>query len=117
MFFSHSGSHSSGDPIVQVKLPKNLSPTALEGQQIFSKNCSACHGKYAGGSSNGPPLVHGIYEPNHHSDLSFYRAAKNGVRAHHWPFGNMPPVTSVNQKDVQQIITYVRALQRENGIF
>ncbi len=117
MFFSHTGSHSVGEPIVQVKLPKILSQSASQGQKIFEKNCSACHGKYAGGSDNGPPLVHGIYEPNHHSDQSFFRAAKIGVRAHHWPFGNMPPVKSVSREDVQQIISYVRTLQRENGIY
>ena len=117
MFFSHSEKHSRGDPIVQVKLSNTLSATVKQGQKIFEENCSACHDKFAGGSDNGPPLVHGIYEPNHHSDQSFYRAAQSGARAHHWPFGNMPPVTSVNREDVQRIISYVRTLQRENGIF
>ena len=117
MFSDRFNHHSDGEPIVQVKIPKSFSQSALAGQQIFEKNCSACHGKFAGGSDNGPPLVHGLYEPGHHSDVSFYRAAKNGVRAHHWTFGNMPPVVGVSKNDVQNIITYVRTLQRENGIF
>lgn len=117
IFFGIYESDNQGDPIVQVKLPKNLPPEAIAGRELFEKNCSTCHGKNAGGSSNGPPLVHGIYKPNHHSDESFYGAAKNGVRGHHWPFGNMPPVADVTQMDVKQIISYVRTLQRENGIF
>ena len=63
-----------------------------------------------------PPLVHKIYEPNHHGDLSFQLAAKNGVRAHHWPFGNMPPIEGVSENEVSEIIVYVRELQRANDI-
>jgi hypothetical protein len=38
------------------------------------------------------------------------------VRAHHWRFGNMPPVDGVNRAEVEKIVAYVRALQRANGI-
>lgn len=98
-----------------IAVPR-LSNTAKHGETLFNANCVACHGKNAGGTKSGPPLVHKIYEPSHHSDLSFQRAAKLGVRAHHWPFGNMPPVPGVNETDVTQIIAYVRELQRANGI-
>jgi len=60
--------------------------------------------------------VHAIYEPGHHGDLAFKRAAMNGVRAHHWPFGNMPPVQGITRADIGAIVAYVRALQRANGI-
>ncbi|HSM30420.1 MAG TPA: c-type cytochrome, partial [Woeseiaceae bacterium] len=63
-----------------------------------------------------PPLIHRIYEPNHHGDQSFYLAAKQGVRSHHWPFGDMPPVESITDAEVGQIVAYVRTLQRANGI-
>ena len=63
-----------------------------------------------------PPLVHKIYEPSHHGDAAFLLAAKQGVRAHHWKFGNMPAVEGVTQAGVLNIIAYVRALQKENGI-
>ena len=46
----------------------------------------------AGHDGAGPPLVHKIYQPGHRSDMAFVLAAQNGVRAHHWPFGNRPPV-------------------------
>ncbi len=39
-----------------------------------------------------PRLVHKIYEPNHHADFAFQRAAAQGVKAHHWKFGNMPKI-------------------------
>jgi hypothetical protein len=60
--------------------------------------------------------VHKIYEPSHHGNESFQRAVAMGVRAHHWPFGNMPKVAGVTRAEVSTIITYVRELQRANGI-
>lgn len=106
----------SGASLVEVKMPQ-LSGSALEGEQIFSENCAACHGADASGREGlGPPLVHIIYEPNHHGDAAFLIAAKNGVRQHHWPFGNMPPVEGITESQVEKIVAYVRALQEANGI-
>ena len=39
------------------------------------------------------------------------------MRAHHWEFGNMPKIEGVTPADVEQIIRYVRWLQREAGIY
>jgi mono/diheme cytochrome c family protein len=87
------------------------------GEAKFAANCAACHGQAGVGTAQGPPLVHKIYEPNHHGDAAFQRAAANGVKAHHWEFGNMPKIDSVTPEDVDQIIRYVRWLQRQAGIF
>jgi len=93
-------------------------PAELQiGEAKFSANCAACHGVRGVGTQQGPPLVHKIYEPNHHADMAFQRAAENGVRAHHWEFGNMPKIEGVTPADVEQIIRYVRWLQREAGIY
>lgn len=93
-------------------------PAELQaGEAKFKANCSVCHGQAGVGTSQGPPLVHKIYEPNHHGDAAFQRAAANGVRAHHWEFGNMPKIDSVTPEDVDQIIGYVRWLQKQAGIF
>ena len=93
-----------------------LSAEAIAGQALFEENCITCHGPHATGTDQGPPLVHRIYEPNHHADISFILAVRNGVRAHHWPFGNMVPVEGVSDEDTIKIIRYVRELQRANGI-
>jgi len=86
------------------------------GETTFNANCSICHGKQAAGTDHGPPLVHKVYEPNHHGDQAFQRAAANGVNAHHWQFGNMPKIDAVKPDDVDQIVKYVRWLQRQAGI-
>jgi mono/diheme cytochrome c family protein len=108
---------AAGSPMVAVTLPDSLTAIAQDGKILFDRTCAACHGANAAGSGNGPPLVHKIYEPNHHGDQSFLLAARNGVRAHHWQFGNMPPQPEVSDAQVGTIVTYVRELQRANGIF
>lgn len=114
VFMSGGPSGSSG-PQVNVTLPQ-LSTAAVQGRGLFEDNCAACHGANASGSENGPPLIHKIYEPNHHGDQSFYMAVQRGVRSHHWNFGNMQPVPDVGRQEVSRIIRYVRELQRANGI-
>jgi mono/diheme cytochrome c family protein len=86
------------------------------GQQAFGRRCAECHGENGSGSDKGPPLIHRIYEPGHHGDISFFRAARFGVRAHHWPFGKMPPVPDITDEELQTIVQFVRAVQRANGI-
>ena len=93
-------------------------PAELQnGVAKFEANCSACHGVQGVGTSQGPPLVHKIYEPNHHGDPAFQRAAAQGVQAHHWQFGNMPKIETVTPADVDEITRYVRWLQKQAGIF
>ncbi len=106
-----------GHPIESVLVPDQISEQGLLGKNIFEHKCQSCHGINAAGRHEiGPPLVHKIYEPSHHSDQSFYRAVAMGVKAHHWPFGNMAAVEGLTQGDIKAIISYVRELQRENGI-
>jgi mono/diheme cytochrome c family protein len=98
--------------------PASATPPEVQvGETKFSAICAACHGVRGVGTKQGPPLVHKIYEPNHHGDVAFQRAAENGVRAHHWEFGNMPKIEGVTASDVDHIIRYVRWLQREAGIY
>jgi hypothetical protein len=56
-------------------------PEFQPGEAKFTAHCAACHGARAVGTAQGPPLIHKIYEPNHHADIAFQRAALNGVRA------------------------------------
>lgn len=103
--------------LANVLLPDTLSQNAQIGQLAYEAKCAACHGVNAAGQDGvAPPLVHVIYEPSHHGDEAFQRAAAVGVRGHHWPFGDMPPVEGVTRGDVTMIIAYIRELQRANGI-
>ena len=106
-----------GRLLANVILPKTLSQNAQNGKRSFEAKCATCHGVNAAGQDGvAPPLVHKIYEPSHHGDESFQRAVSMGVQAHHWRFGNMPPVEGLTRGDVKMIISYIRELQRSNGI-
>jgi len=95
---------------------KGFVANSQQGERLFRDNCAQCHGKAGAGTNQGPPLVHKIYHPGHHADLTFYLAAKNGTQQHHWRFGNMPPVPAVSPEQVGHIIAYVRRQQRQAGI-
>lgn len=97
--------------------PPKVPGKYVSGMEKFRSLCSGCHGKWGNGTSQGPPLMHGFYKPSHHGDPAFYRAVLKGVQAHHWHFGDMPPVPGATQKDVDILLPFIRWLQRENGIY
>jgi len=101
---------------VNVRTPA-LSEQASAGKRAYDANCVSCHGANAAGSDQGPPLVHDIYNPGHHANEAFVRAARLGVQQHHWKFGNMPPQPKVSFGETTAIIRYIRELQRANAIF
>ena len=110
------GSAARGAALSEVQIHE-LQGNALIGERAYEAKCASCHGDNAAGQDGvAPPLVHKIYEPSHHGDAAFMVAARNGVRSHHWPFGNMPPVDGITDAEVSMIIAYVRALQQANGI-
>ena len=105
-----------GEALATVTEPQK-SAEQKRGERLFNSNCASCHGVNAAGTDGrAPPLVHKIYEPSHHGDMAFVLAAKQGVRQHHWQFGDMPPQPDVSDDQIQSIIAYIRALQRANGI-
>lgn len=97
-------------------LTTELSELGKQGEALFNATCMECHGANGSGTMQGPPLVHIIYEPRHHSDKAFYLAVASGVRQHHWPYGDMPPQPQVSPDDVTKIIRFIRELQVANGI-
>lgn len=109
---------SAGASMVDVTLPTAFSAQANQGETYYNAVCAACHGANAAGQDGvAPPFVHAIYEPSHHGDMAFVLAARNGVRAHHWKFGDMPPVEQpLTDSELGAIITYVREMQQANGI-
>lgn len=112
-----AGGAGAGAPLVRISVPDVLSGNAEIGKVAFDAKCAGCHGAHAVGQDGvAPPLIHVIYEPSHHGDEAFQRAVAMGTRAHHWKFGDMPPVKSLTRADVTMILAYVREVQRANGI-
>ncbi len=107
---------AGGGAMVQVTVP-DLAGDDVTGKRAFDAKCADCHGPNAAGRDGiAPPLVHKTYEPSHHGDAAFFVAVRNGVRAHHWSFGFMPPVQGLSDAEIGMIVGYLRTLQRANGI-
>ena len=85
------------------------------GAELYSANCAQCHGDDLRGTDKGPSHLSVIYEPGHHGDGAFLFAVTRGVRAHHWDFGDMPPVEGLTAADVEAIVAFVRETQRVEG--
>jgi mono/diheme cytochrome c family protein len=96
--------------------PEGFIGDVKKGAVLYQRNCLRCHGNAGNGSNQGPPLVHKTYNSSHHADLAFNLAVKNGVRRHHWRFGDMPPQPEVTPQDIGHIVVYVRNLQQRAGI-
>ncbi len=114
MLFSFSVVSGASAAEPQVVQPK-LSGKIIFGKLAYDKFCSECHGTNGTGTDKGPPFLHRYYLPGHHGDRAFYVAATSGVRAHHWGFGDMPPVEGITEQYVDMIVEYVRTLQKVNG--
>lgn len=93
-----------------------LMPNPVRGKPLFEQHCAKCHGEDLKGTHDGPPFLNPIYQPAHHGDAAFQMAVKYGSRAHHWPFGDMPPVPGLTPDQVADITAYVRMKQRRVGI-
>jgi mono/diheme cytochrome c family protein len=96
--------------------PSGFKGDAAQGQITYNKFCISCHGERMQGTKQGPPLLDDVYSPKHHSDFAFHMAARDGVRQHHWRFGDMPKQPQVSPEDMENIITFVRREQRRIGI-
>lgn len=89
----------------------------VKGESLYHHFCELCHGQRGLGTDKGPPFISAIYHPNHHGDEAFVLAARNGSRAHHWNFGDMPPIPDIKEDEVRQVVGYIRWLQRINKIY
>lgn len=105
-----------GAPKVAGFDPGPVPAELAEGERRYNRNCRLCHGPLGTGAVAGPPLVHRIYEPSHHADAAFQLAVTRGVRAHHWRFGDMPPMPEMDPAEIAAVTAYVRWLQQKAGI-
>ncbi len=105
-------SNPASAQVAQMEVPADVA----DGKRLYDTHCARCHGVHAAGTGRGPSFLSKVYEPSHHGDEAFLVAVKRGVSAHHWGFGNMPPIPGVSDEDVAKIVGYVRWAQRVVGI-
>ena len=89
--------------------------TDADGATVYAARCASCHGDDLRGTDRGPSHLSIVYEPGHHDDVSYRAAIRNGVRQHHWPFGDMPPVEDITDAQIEEVIGFIRGEQRRLG--
>ncbi len=104
---------SSDDPGADI--PKQDPDLVAAGEVLYQAACAECHGADLRGTDQGPSHLSILYEPNHHADGAFLLAVLQGVRAHHWRFGDMEPIEGLTNDDVAAIVAFVREAQRTEG--
>ena len=102
-----------GDDVTATPIPP-LAPDA-SGETVYQARCASCHGADLRGTSEGPSQLSIVYEPGHHGDDSYRSAIRNGVRQHHWGFGDMPAVPDITDGQIESVIEYIRTEQQRNG--
>lgn len=96
--------------------PGRAAGDTAAGAEVYADSCAVCHGTDLRGTSRGPSHLSEVYEPGHHPDGSFRAAIANGSPQHHWDFGDMPPVTGLDDDEVDAVIAYVREVQEREGL-
>ena len=99
----------------EFNIPVQDATLVAEGDVLYQATCASCHGADLRGTDLGPSHLSVVYQPGHHGDGAFALAAINGVRAHHWKFGDMAPIPGLSSDDMDRIIAYVRETQRIEG--
>ncbi len=108
-------SRQVGGPTLEFDVPEQDPEMVEVGSGLFAANCAGCHGADVRGTDLGPSLLSEVYEPGHHADGAFQVAVQRGVRAHHWEFGDMPPIPGLSPDDVATITAFIRDQQRTEG--
>lgn len=106
-----TGCTAASETTIPVQDPERVTV----GEQLYVANCAECHGGDLRGTDRGPSHLSEVYEPGHHADGAFLFAVQSGSRAHHWSFGDMPPIEGLTPEDVEAIVAFVREQQRIHG--
>ena len=96
--------------------PPGFKGEAAQGSKLFVTNCSSCHGNSALGTAQGPALINNVYRPAHHADFAVHMAVRDGVRQHHWNFGDMPAIPQITPEETAHVIAYIRQEQSKAEI-
>lgn len=89
--------------------------TGETGAALYRQSCASCHGEDLRGTDRGPSQLSQVYAPDHHPDAAYRSAIADGAAAHHWNFGDMPPVNGLSSGEVELVIAYIRQQQQERG--
>ena len=109
------GSDDRGEPPPAGNGGSGATGDRALGAEVYASSCAACHGADLRGTGRGPSHLSIVYEPGHHPDEAFRAAILRGSPQHHWDFGDMAPVTGLDEAEIDAVIAYIRDVQQREG--
>ena len=88
--------------------PHTTTADVARGQRTFMGQCAGCHAP-RGEGAKGPPLNRGAFE-HAQSDFELFRIIRGGI-----PGTEMPSSGQVSDKEIWQVVAYVRSLAAGGG--
>lgn len=85
-----------------------------DGRAAFATECAGCHGRTAEGTGRGPALAVDSLGPARFGDDAIRRAVREGVAG--VGDGPMPAQPELTDRQLDDIVAFLRELQRINGI-
>jgi cytochrome c oxidase cbb3-type subunit III len=86
------------------------SPSTPNGQQIFTSNCTGCHGLDGKGGEHAPNIATDATVQSK-SDIELARTVRNGI-----PSGGMPGFSKLlDDKQIAALLSYVRTLHQDEN--
>ena len=95
-----------------IKPQKSVPEDYVAGQKYFHQVCANCHGVDAAGGNKAPTFLQEKFLPTNYANGKIAKTISNGSSS-----GAMPSQRNkVNNKQIKEIIKYIRFSQREAGI-
>jgi mono/diheme cytochrome c family protein len=90
-------------------------PNATDGEQVYSDYCAACHGADFEGTTQGPSHLDPAFDPELTTDADYEAAIREGAETEDFEFVRMPPIRSLDDQQIADVIAYIRRVQEERG--
>jgi mono/diheme cytochrome c family protein len=81
------------------------------GEEVYQAECAECHGEAGEGTADGSPLVDPLYLAPGFTDRKLARAVREGAPQEHWDFGAMPGLRYLTDRQISDVVAYVRRMQ------
>ena len=95
-----------------VEPGKKVPEEFMAGQAQFNKVCANCHGPDAMGGNRAPSMIQERFTISKYSNENISQIITNGSNS-----GAMPSLKNrVSEKEIEEIIKYIRYLQKESGL-
>jgi mono/diheme cytochrome c family protein len=85
------------------------------GERTYMDFCGSCHGRDFEGSAAGPSQLDAVFAAEATTDEDYRNAITRGAPQENYDFTAMPPIGSLDDAEVENVIAFIRSVQDERG--